>query len=420
MSVSEAVIGRREQTDGMQFGILGALSASHFVNDMMQSLLLSIYPLLKGEFTLDFGQLGLITLTYQLTASLLQPLIGLYTDRHPKPFAASIGMVFTMAGLLLLAFAHRYETLLAAAALIGTGSSVFHPESSRIARFASGGSHGLAQSLFQIGGNAGSAVGPLIAAFIILPYGRSSIGPVALITLIAMFLLFCVALWYRHRHPTNTASRCRPAAPDALPSRVVVGAIGVLLILVFSKYFYLASLSSYYTFYLMQKFEVAPQAAQMYLFAFLLASAAGTLLGGPIGDRVGRKTVIWFSILGVAPFTLALPFADLRWTCALTVVIGFVISSAFSAIVVFAQELAPTRVGLVSGLFFGLAFGFGGLGAAVLGALADQYGIATVYRLCAYLPLLGIVTALLPNLRRKRVSPYGKSLYEKSSHQEVG
>jgi FSR family fosmidomycin resistance protein-like MFS transporter len=403
MSVSEAVIGRR-QTDGMQFSVLSALSASHFVNDMMQSLLLSIYPLLKGEFTLDFGQLGLITLTYQLTASLLQPLIGLYTDRHPKPFAAAIGMVFTMMGLILLAFAHRYETVLAAAALIGTGSSVFHPESSRMARFASGGRHGLAQSLFQIGGNAGSAVGPLVAAFIILPYGRSSIGLVALTTLIAMFLMFRVALWSQHQHPANMASRRRSETPNSMPSRVVIGAIGVLLILVFSKYLYLASLSSYYTFYLMQKFHVAPQAAQMYLFAFLFASAAGTLLGGPIGDRVGRKTVIWVSILGVAPFTLALPFADLRWTCALTVVIGFVISSAFSAIVVFAQELAPTRVGLVSGLFFGLAFGFGGLGAAVLGALADRHGITTVYRLCAYLPLLGIVTALLPNVRRPRVS----------------
>jgi FSR family fosmidomycin resistance protein-like MFS transporter len=401
MSVSEALIVERKQSDGMQIGILSALSASHFVNDMMQSLLLSIYPLLKGEFKLNFGQLGLITLTYQLTASILQPLIGLYTDRRPKPFAASIGMASTMMGLMLLAFAHRYETVLAAAALIGTGSSVFHPESSRLARFASGGSHGFAQSLFQIGGNVGSAVGPLIAAFVILPYGRRSIGMVALITLIAMFLMFRVALWYRHRQPTNMALRSGAEAPNSLPSRVVIGAIGVLLILVFSKYFYLASLSSYYTFYLMKKFHVAPQAAQMYLFVFLFASAAGTFMGGPIGDRIGRKIVIWISILGVAPFALVLPFADLRWTCALTVVIGFMISSAFSAIVVFAQELAPKRVGLISGLFFGLAFGFGGLGAAVLGALADQYGIATVYRLCAYLPLLGIVTALLPNVRRR-------------------
>jgi FSR family fosmidomycin resistance protein-like MFS transporter len=401
MSVSEGAIGKHEQTDGIQFRVLGALSASHLVNDMMQSLLVSIYPLLKGEFLLDFGQLGLITLTYQLTASLLQPLIGLYTDRHPKPFAASIGMGFTMVGLVTLAFAHRYETVLAAAALIGTGSSVFHPETSRIARFASGGSHGLAQSIFQIGGNVGSAVGPLIAAFIILPFGRSSIGLVALITLVAMFLMFRVALWYRRLHLTNLARRRRSEAQlTLLAPRVVVRAMGVLLILVFSKYFYLASLGSYYTFYLMEKFHVAPQAAQLYLFVFLFASAAGTLLGGPIGDRVGRKAVIWVSILGVAPFTLALPFADLRWTCALTFVIGFVISSAFSAIVVFAQELAPRRVGMISGLFFGLAFGFGGLGAAVLGSLADRYSIEMVYRLCAYLPLLGIVTVFLPNVGR--------------------
>jgi FSR family fosmidomycin resistance protein-like MFS transporter len=371
----------------------------------MQSLLLSIYPLLKQEFTLGFGQLGLITLTYQLTASMLQPLIGLYTDRHPKPFAASVGMGFTMAGLVTLAFAHRYEAVLAAAALIGTGSSVFHPESSRLARFASGGSHGLAQSIFQIGGSFGSAVGPLIAAFIILPYGRSSIGLVALITLLAVFLMFRVALWYRHQHLTNAARRRRPEAQVArLPPRVVIAAMGVLLVLMFSKFFYLASLGSYYTFYLMDRFHVAPQTAQVYLFVFLFASAAGTLLGGPIGDRVGRKAVIWVSILGVAPFTLALPFANLPWTIALTFVIGLVISSAFSAIVVFAQELAPNRVGLVSGLFFGLAFGFGGLGAAILGGLADRYSIETVYRLCAYLPLLGIVTALLPDIGRKRTA----------------
>lgn len=403
MSVTESAIGKQEQRDDIQFKVLSALSASHLINDMMQSLLVSIYPLLKGEFTLDFGQLGLITLTYQLTASLLQPVIGLYTDRYPKPFAASIGMGFTLSGLMLLAFAHRYEVVLVASALIGTGSSVFHPETSRMARFASGGSHGLAQSIFQIGGNAGSAIGPLIAAFIILPYGRSSIGAVALLTLVAMFLLFRVAHWYRSQHLTNVARQRRfDAQVNLLPPRVVIGAMAVLLILVFSKYFYLASISSYYTFYLMDKFHVAPQAAQLYLFVFLFASAAGTLLGGPIGDRIGRKAVIWASILGVAPFTLLLPYADLPWTCALTFIIGFVISSAFSAIVVFAQELAPQRVGLVSGLFFGLAFGFGGLGAAVLGSLADRYSIETVYRLCAYLPLLGIVTVLLPNVGRKR------------------
>ncbi len=405
MSVREGAIGKLERSDGIEFGVLSALSASHFVNDMMQSLLVSIYPLLKGEFTLDFAQLGLITLTYQLTASLLQPLIGWYTDRHPKPFAASLGMGFTMVGLVTLAFAHRYETVLAAAALIGTGSSVFHPETSRIARFASGGSHGLAQSIFQIGGNAGSAIGPLLAAFIVLPYGRGSVGPLALVTLAAMFLMFRVGLWYRRQHLTNAAQRRGSDVPqDLMPPKIVVRAMVVLLILVFSKYFYLASLGSYYTFYLLEKFHVAPQAAQIYLFLFLFASAAGTLLGGPIGDRIGRKAVIWASILGVAPFTLALPFADLAWTCALSVVIGFVISSAFSAIVVFAQELAPQHVGLVSGLFFGLAFGFGGLGAAVLGGLADRYSIETVYRLCAYLPLLGILTVMLPNVGAKRGS----------------
>ena len=396
----------QQNTDRIQFRILGALSASHFVNDMMQSLLLSIYPLLKGEFTLTFVQLGLITLTYQLTASLLQPLVGLYTDRNAKPFAATVGMGFTMLGLVTLAFAHNYETVLAAAALIGTGSSVFHPETSRIARLASGGSHGLAQSIFQIGGNTGSAIGPLIAAFIILPYGRSSIALVALLTLAAMFLMFKVALWYRHQHLASAAQRRHSdAQPGLLPRRVVIGAMAVLLVLVFSKYFYLASLTSYYTFYLMDRFHVTPQSAQLYLFVFLFASAAGTFLGGPIGDRIGRKAVIWASILGVAPFTLALPFANLPWTCALTFVIGFVISSAFSAIVVFAQELAPKRVGLVSGLFFGLAFGFGGLGAAVLGGLADRYSIETVYRLCAYLPLLGIVTALLPDVERRNQRP---------------
>lgn len=402
MSVVDSEIGQQERNDGIQLKVLAGLSAAHFVNDMMQSLLLSVYPLLKGEFALNFGQLGLITLTYQLTASLLQPLIGLYTDRHPKPFAASVGMGFTMSGLLLLAFAHRYESVLAAAALIGTGSSVFHPESARLARFASGGSHGLAQSIFQIGGTSGSAVGPLIAAFIILPYGQTSIALVALLTLIAMFLMFKVALWYRNQRSDNLAGRSRSDAERITVSKkVVIRAMAVLLLLVFSKYFYLASLSSYYTFYLMKRFGIAAQEAQLYLFVFLFAAAAGTLLGGPVGDRVGRKTVIWGSILGVAPFTLALPYANLPWTCALTMVIGFVISSAFSAIVVFAQELAPNRVGLVSGLFFGLAFGFGGLGAAVLGMIADGYGIETVYRLCAYLPLLGIVTVLLPDVQRR-------------------
>jgi FSR family fosmidomycin resistance protein-like MFS transporter len=405
MAASKEAIAT-DASEVTQFAILGALSASHFINDMMQSLLLAMYPLLKGEFTLSFGQLGLITLTYQVTASLLQPLIGLYTDRHPKPFAVSVGMSFTMVGLLTLAFAHRFEAVLIAAALIGTGSSVFHPESSRIARYASGGQHGLAQSIFQIGGNTGSAVGPLIAAFIILPHGRTSIGFVALVTLIAIGLMFRVALWYRHHQPAVPSKR-RPTEPStgALPSSRIVGAMLVLVLLVFSKYFYLASLSSYYTFYLMAKFHVSAESAQLNLFAFLFAVAAGTMLGGPIGDRVGRKRVIWVSILGVAPFTLLLPSANLAWTGVLTFVIGLVISSAFSTILVFAQELVPHRVGLVSGLFFGLAFGFGGIGAAILGGLTDRYGIEYVYQLCAYLPLMGVVTVLLPDLKSSQRRP---------------
>jgi FSR family fosmidomycin resistance protein-like MFS transporter len=392
---------RSERSERPHFIVLAALSVSHLVNDTMQSLLLSIYPLLKGEFTLSFIQLGFITLTYQSTGSLLQPLIGLYTDRRARPFAVSVGMCFTMVGLLTLAFAHHYAALLVAAALIGTGSAVFHPESSRIARLASGGSHGLAQSIFQIGGNVGSAIGPLIAAFIVLPNGRSGIGWVALITLVAIGLMFRVAIWYRHQNSLAASGR-RSAANHGplLPARTIVWSMIILLVLVFSKYVYLASLTSYYTFYLINKFHLPAQVAQIYLFVFLAAVATGTILGGPIGDRIGRKPVIWASILGVAPFTLALPFVDLPWTCVLTFIIGLVIASAFSAIVVFAQELLPTRVGLVSGLFFGLAFGFAGIGAAVLGGVADRYGIQTVFHLCAYLPLLGIVATFLPHVRR--------------------
>jgi FSR family fosmidomycin resistance protein-like MFS transporter len=400
-TIEAAVLGsgHPKQT---HFKVLGALSASHMINDMMQSLLLAIYPLLKGEFTLSFVQLGFITLTYQVTASLLQPLIGLYTDRHPMPYAVSIGMGFTMLGLFSLAGAHSYAAVLIAAGLIGTGSSIFHPESSRIARFASGGRHGLAQAIFQIGGNAGSAIGPLAAALLILPNGRSSVGWFGLIALIAIGLMWRVAAWYRHQTGMRRAAR-RSAALRAhdLSRGAVIWAMALLLILVFSKYIYLASLSSYYTFYLIAKFHVSSQLAQIYLFVFLFAIAAGTLLGGPLGDRIGRKRVIWISIFGVAPFALLLPHVDLTWTCVLTFLIGLIISSAFSAILVFAQELVPGRVGAVSGLFFGLAFGFGGIGAAVLGSLADDYGIEAVYRLCAYLPLLGAVAAFLPDLRRR-------------------
>jgi FSR family fosmidomycin resistance protein-like MFS transporter len=381
-----------------RFKVLGALSFSHFLNDMMQSLIVSIYPLLKGEFHLSFVQIGVITLTYQMCASILQPLIGLYTDKHPKPYSLSAGMGFTLIGIVTLAFAPNYASVLGAAALIGAGSSIFHPESSRIARLASGGRHGLAQSIFQVGGNTGSAMGPLLAAWIIIPHGQASLAWFALAALLAIAVLANVGAWYKRRHLGMGGAKIRPAVAVLLPVRKVAWSIGILVVLIFSKYFYIASISSYYSFYLIEKFKVSVQSAQVHLFIFLLAMALGTLLGGPIGDRIGRKRVIWVSILGIAPFTLMLPYVDLLWTGILTFVIGLILSSAFSAIVVFAQELMPGKVGAVSGLFFGFAFGIGGIGAAVLGGLADRHGIEFVYRICAYLPLLGMVAAFLPNI----------------------
>lgn len=380
--------------------VLCALSTSHLLNDMMQSLLLAIYPVLKGQFALSFAEVGLITLTYQLTASLFQPLIGMYTDRHPQRYALPAGMTSTFCGLLVLGFATRFSLVLAAAALIGLGSAVFHPESSRIARFASGGRHGLAQSLFQVGGNTGTAIGPLLAAAVIMHYGQRSVAWFALAALCGVVILQVVSRWYTAQHAATTSRSAVAQAQPLYPAHVVVRAIAVLLVLIFSKYFYVAGLSSFYTFYLMEKFGLSVRSAQLQLFVFLFASALGTLLGGPLGDRFGRKPVIWVSILGVAPFALLLPHADLFWTTALTIIIGLVLSSAFSAILVYAQELIPGHVGMVSGLFFGFAFGMGGLGAALLGALADQRGIAYVYRTIAYLPLLGLVTALLPGGRR--------------------
>lgn len=378
--------------------VLGALSASHMVNDMMQSLLLAIYPVLKGKFELSFAQIGLITLTYQLTASIFQPLVGLYTDRRPVRYALPIGMSSTLCGLMLLAFAPSFQLVMLSASLIGFGSAVFHPESSRIARFASGGRHGFAQSVFQVGGNTGTAFGPLLAAAVIVPYGQPSVAWFALAALCGVVLLTLVSRWYAAQH-ADVARHRLEAAPSALPRRVVIGAIVVLLVLIFSKYFYIAGLSSFYTFYLIEKFGLSVQSAQVHLFIFLFASALGTLLGGPVGDRFGRKPVIWASILGVAPFALLLPHADLVSTTLLTVVIGFMLSSAFSAILVYAQELMPGNVGTVSGLFFGFAFGMGGLGAACLGALADRTSVDFVYHTIAYLPLLGVVTALLPKHR---------------------
>lgn len=380
------------------FKVLGAISFSHFLNDMLQSLILAIYPLLKGEFQLSFTQIGLITLTYQVTASLLQPMVGLFTDRHPKPYSLVVGMGSTLSGLVLLATATSYPMLIVAAMLMGTGSSIFHPESSRVARLVSGGRHGLAQSIFQVGGNAGSATGPLLAAWFIIPNGQSSLGWFSLAALLAMVVLFQVGTWYKRQHLSGTAKkRSKPVVPSTLSRGTVIGAMSVLMALLFSKYFYMASFTSYYTFYLMERFSVDVTDAQIHLFLFLAAVAVGTVVGGPIGDRIGRKRVIWGSILGVAPFALVLPHVDLFWTTVLSIVIGLILASAFSAIIVFAQELVPGKVGMVSGLFFGFAFGMGGLGAAVLGKVADARGIEYVYHLCAFLPLLGLLTVLLPD-----------------------
>jgi MFS transporter, FSR family, fosmidomycin resistance protein len=384
-----------------RFNLLGAISFSHFLNDMMQSLIVAIYPLLKGEFHLSFAQIGAITLTYQVSASLLQPIIGVYTDKHPKPYSLSAGMCFTLIGIVILAFAANYGSVLGAAALIGAGSAIFHPESSRIARLASGGRHGLAQSIFQVGGNAGSAMGPLLAAWIIIPRGQTSLAWFALAALLAIAVLARVGAWYKRQHIDRPAVHHAPAV-SPVSSRRVAASIVILVLLIFSKYFYVASITSYFSFYLIEKFHVSVRSAQIHLFVFLLAMALGTLFGGPLGDRIGRKRVIWVSILGIAPFTLILPYVDLMWVGMLTFVIGLILSSAFSAIVVFAQELMPGNVGAVSGLFFGFAFGIGGIGAAVLGGLADRHGIEFVYRICAYLPLLGMVAAFLPNIERRK------------------
>ncbi len=392
-------IAARDESAGTALAVLGAVSASHFLNDMIQSLLPAVYPLLKANYALDFGQIGLITLVFQVTASLLQPVVGTFTDRRPTWYSLPLGMTFTLCGLLLLSQA-TYPLLLLAAALIGTGSSVFHPESSRIARLASGGRHGFAQSFFQVGGNLGSATGPLLAAFIVLPRGQGSIAWFAIVALLAIVILLQVGNWYRrHALAKKTVAAAHVASP--LPRRQVVIAIAVLLTLIFSKYFYLASLSTYYTFFLMERFGLTAQNAQIHLFYFLGAVALGTLVGGPVGDRFGRKYVIWVSILGVLPFTLLLPYADLFWTSVLSVIIGLILSSAFSAILVYATELMPGKVGMIAGLFFGFAFGMGGLGAALLGELADAKGIEYVYRLCAFLPAIGLLTAFLPNLHRR-------------------
>lgn len=383
------------------FAILGAISFCHLLNDMVQSLIPAIYPILKNSFRLDFGQIGLITLTYQITASLLQPFVGIYTDRKPHPYSLPIGMGFTLVGLVLLAWASNFGMLLVAGALVGTGSAVFHPESSRVARLASGGQHGLAQSVFQVGGNGGTALGPLLAAFIVLPHGQHSIAWFSIAALAGIAILTNVGHWYKgHPARTGNSKRTQSGIQPRLARKKVVLALTVLVALIFSKYFYLASLSSYYTFYLMSKFHVGVGSSQLYLFLFLGATAVGTLIGGPVGDRFGRKLVIWWSILGVLPFTLVLPYANLFWTAVLTVLIGLILASAFSAILVYAQELMPGSVGTISGIFFGFAFGMGGIGAAVLGKVADVTSIDFVYHVCSFLPAIGLLTAFLPDLKK--------------------
>lgn len=389
---------RRAPKNRTRFGVIGAVSFVHVLNDMMQSVIIAIYPLLKGEFELGFWQIGLITLTFQLTASLLQPVVGMVTDKHPLPFSLPVGMCFTFGGILLLSVAPTYPILLVAVALVGCGSSIFHPESSRVARMASGGRYGLAQSIFQIGGNLGQALGPMLAAVIVLSYGRDHVSWFALGALLAMVILLQVGRWYRGHINQRVRKRQATDRPP-FPLPVIRRTIGVLLVLMFSKFFYLASISSYYTFYLIDRFGVSAKTADHLLSVFLLAVAAGTLIGGPLGDRMGRKRVIWFSILGIAPFTLILPHVDLAWTVGLSVVIGIVLASAFPAIIVYAQDMLAHRIGMVSGMFYGFSFGLGGIGAAVLGLVADHYGIAFVYQICAFLPLLGLLAVFLPDVR---------------------
>ncbi|SFD01723.1 MFS transporter, FSR family, fosmidomycin resistance protein [Massilia yuzhufengensis] len=379
--------------------ILFSVAFVHLLNDCVQAVLPAIYPLLKHEFSLSFTQIGLITLTFQCTASLLQPWIGLYTDKRPIPFLLPLGMCVTLGGVALLSLAGSFGMLLLAAGMIGIGSSTFHPEASRVARLASGGRFGFAQSLFQVGGNLGSAFGPLLAAAIIVGRGQGKIAWLMLLVLLAVAVLLFVSRWYAG-HLRNATKKIAVHAGPGLSRGRVLWALAVLALLVFSKYIYMSSLSSYYTFYLIEKFQVSVESAQMYLFMFLAAVAAGTFAGGPIGDRIGRKRVIWVSILGAAPFTLALPYVDLFWTGVLSVIIGLVMSSAFSAIVVFAQELVPNKVGMIAGLFFGLMFGISGIGAAAMGAMADTTGIEYVYRIASFLPLLGILAILLPRTDR--------------------
>lgn len=384
--------------------ILLSLSFCHLLNDLIQSLIPALYPLLKTEFNLDFAQIGLITLAFQLTASLLQPTVGFYTDKKPQPYSLAIGMGSTLIGLLLLSVASSYTVVLIAAALVGTGSAIFHPEASRVARMASGGRYGTAQALFQVGGNAGQAIGPLLAAFIVLPHGQGAIAWVSMAALVAMAFLTRVGMWYgANLRPTKKSGHASTESKDSgLPRVRVLFLITVLMVLLFSKNVYTSSLTSFFTFYLIERFDLPVQAAQIQLFIFMAAIAVGTLVGGALTDRIGRRPMIWISILGVLPFTMAMPYADLFWTGVLTIIIGMLTASAFPAVLVYAHEVMPGRVGLVSGMFFGFAFGLGGLGAAVMGGLADVYGIAVVYKICSFLPILGVVAWFLPDMTKEK------------------
>jgi MFS transporter, FSR family, fosmidomycin resistance protein len=381
---------------GVSFGVLGAASVCHMLNDTMQSLFVAAYPIFKGNFDLSFSQIGALTLVFQVTASLLQPVVGAYTDRKPQPYWLSFGMAVSMSGLFTLAFATHYEILLLGAALLGVGSSIFHPETSRLARLASGGAHGLAQSIFQVGGNFGSSLGPLLVIFLVLPNGQHSLAWFSIASVLGIVIQVWLARWYKNIG-VYILKKQTSIKVSTLSKKKVTRAIAVLVVLTFSKYFYLASITSYYIFYLMEHFHASQKQSQLYLYIFLSALAIGTVVGGPVGDKIGRKKVIWLSILGVLPMTLLLPYVSLPVTLTLSILIGLILASAFSAILVYAQELVPNRVGMISGLFFGLAFGMGGLGAAVLGILADHTSIDFVYKICAFLPALGLLTALLPD-----------------------
>lgn len=383
------------------YSILFSISFAHLLNDLLQAVIPASYPILKESYHLSFGQIGLITFSYQMAASILQPFVGFYTDKHPKPYSQIFGMLFTLSGIVLLSYASSFPIILISVILVGIGSSIFHPEASRVSYLASGGKRGLAQSIFQIGGNTGTAIGPLLIAWIVVPHGQRYIIWFTIVALIGIVVLARIAKWYQNH--LNLASKKKIVLenlPHLSQTRIVVSVI-ILLVLIFSKYFYIAGISSYFTFYLMEKFSLSVPDAQFHLFLFLLSVAAGTLLGGPLGDKFGRKYVIWFSVLGAAPFTLMLPYADLFWTGVLSMVIGVIMSSAFPAILVYAQELLPKKLGMVSGLFYGFAFGMGGLGSAVLGYMADHTGIEYVYSICAYLPLIGIIAYFLPNLKRR-------------------